>query len=139
MLEKAFIIFRLGSFSRNLRNELKFSRKIYFYDNGVRNAVISNYGLAENRPDIGALWENFLVAERLKKNAYGENWTNSWFWRTTEQQEIDYIEETAGELHAWEFKWNPVKSPKISKSFTRAYPDAKITAIHTENMEEFLL
>jgi len=139
LLEKAFIIFRLGSFSRNLRNELKFSRKIYFYDNGVRNAVISNYALAENRPDIGPLWENFLVAERLKKNAYVENWTNSWFWRTTEHQEIDYIEETAGELHAWEFKWNPVKSPKVSKSFTRAYPNATFTSIHPENIEEFLL
>lgn len=139
LLEQAFIIFRLSSFSRNLRNELKFSRKIYFYDNGIRNALISNFALAENRTDIGALWENFLVAERLKKNAYDENWVNSWFWRTTEQQEIDYIEESEGVLYAYEFKWNPLKTVKISKSFSRAYPHAKINIIHFDNIESFLL
>jgi uncharacterized protein len=139
LLEQAFIIFRLGSFSRNLRNELKFSRKIYFFDNGIRNALISNFTLAENRTDIGALWENFLVAERIKKNAYDENWINSWFWRTTEHQEIDYIEESGGVLNAFEFKWSQVKSVKISKSFTRAYPNAKLKIIHFENIEEFLL
>ena len=118
---------------------MKFSRKIYFYDNGVRNALISNYSIAENRNDIGALWENFLVSERLKKNAYDGNWTKSWFWRTTENQEIDYIEENNGKLNAFEFKWNKVKSSRISKSFTRAYPNASFKVIHFENMEEFLL
>ncbi|MGD2035234.1 MAG: ATP-binding protein [Bacteroidales bacterium] len=139
LLEKAYVVFRLGSFSRNLRNELKFSRKIYFFDLGIRNALISDYTLAENRPDIGALWENFLVAERLKKNTYDENWTNSWFWRTTEHQEIDYIEETGGTLNAYEFKWNPGKNIRVSKTFTKTYPDANFKIIHLNNMEEFLL
>ncbi len=139
LLEQAYIIFRLGSYSRNLRNELKFSRKIYFYDLGIRNALISNFTLAENRTDIGVLWENFLVVERLKKNNYEENWINSWFWRTTEHQEIDYIEETGGILNAYEFKLNAGKSVRVSKSFTRAYPDANFKVIHFDNIEEFLL
>ncbi|MBN1159456.1 MAG: DUF4143 domain-containing protein [Bacteroidales bacterium] len=109
------------------------------FKNGIRNALISDYSLIENRPDAGALWENFLVAESLKKNAYEENWVNSWFWRTTAQREIDYLEETEGQLHAYEFKWNPLKALRISKSFSRAYPNAKVRVIHFENLEEFLL
>lgn len=139
LLEQAYIIFRLGSFSRNLRNELKFSRKIYFYDNGVRNTLISDFTIAENRADIGSLWENFLASERLKKNSYAENWVNSWFWRTTEQKEIDYLEEADGKLSAFEFKWNPAKPIRISKSFTKAYPDTKVKVIYPDNIEEFLL
>ncbi|MBN1181789.1 MAG: ATP-binding protein [Bacteroidales bacterium] len=139
LLEQAYIIFRLGSFSRNLRNELKYSRKIYFYDNGVRNTLISNYTIAENRSDIGQLWENFLVAERLKKNSYDENWINSWYWRTTEQQEIDYIEEYEGRLHAYEFKWNNTASARIKKTFTRSYPNADFCVIYPDNVEKFLL
>ncbi len=139
LLEQAYVVFRLGSFSRNLRNELKFSRKIYFFDLGIRNALISNFTIAENRTDIGALWENFLVAERLKKNSYDENWINGWFWRTSEHQEIDYIEETGETLNAYEFKWNPAKNVKVSKSFIRAYPHADFKIIHPNNIEEFLL
>ena len=139
LLEQAFVIFRLGSFSRNLRNELRFSRKIYFYDNGVRNALISNFEIPENRTDIGALWENFLVSERLKLNEYTDNWVNSWFWRTSEQKEIDYLEESNEKLHAYEFKWNPNSKAKITKSFSKAYPQAIIKVIHRENFEEFLL
>lgn len=139
LLEQTFIIFRLGSFSRNIRNELKFSRKLYFYDNGIRNALISNFTIAETRQDIGALWENFSVSERVKKNSYDENWINSWFWRTTEHQEIDYLEESEGILAAYEFKWNPGKSVKVSKSFTRAYPDVNFKVIHIDNIEEFLI
>lgn len=139
LLEQAYVIYRLGSFNRNLRNELKFSRKIYFYDLGIRNALISNFGISENRADIGALWENFLVTERLKKNNYNENWINSWFWRTTEHQEIDYIEESEGNLNAYEFKWKPHKKILPSKSFIRAYPEANFKIIHFDNAEDFLL
>jgi len=139
LLEQAFVIFRLGSFSRNLRNELRFSRKIYFFDNGVRNALISNFEIPENRTDVGALWENFMVSERLKLNTYRDSWVNSWFWRTTEQQEIDYLEEADGKLTAWEFKWNPNAKARISKSFSNAYPDASLHIVHRENFEEFLL
>lgn len=139
LLEQAYIIYRLGSFSRNLRNELKFSRKIYFFDNGVRNALIANFNLAENRPDTGALWENFIISERIKKNAYSEVLKNCWFWRTTERQEIDLIEESDGALSAFEFKINSYKPVKISKTFLNAYPNAVIKTIHPENMEEFVL
>lgn len=139
LLEQVFIIFRLWSFSNNLGNELKFSRKFYFMDNGIRNALISDFKLAENRTDIGALWENFLVSERLKKNTYEESWVNCWFWRTAAHQEIDYIEESPGRLNAYRFQWDPARPVKISKSFTRAYPRATIKIIHPENFEEFLL
>ena len=110
LLEKCFIVFRLMSFSRNMRNELRKSRKIYFYDNGIRNAIIGNLAPIETRmpTDIGALWENFAIAERVKKNAYDRRYCNSWFWRTKTQTEVDYIEELDGKLHAFEFKWHPV-------------------------------
>lgn len=139
ILEHAFIIFRLGSFSKNLRNELKFSRKIYFYDNGIRNALISDFDIAENRKDIGALWENFLVSERLKLNAYRGHFINNWFWRTTESQEIDYIEESGEQLKAYEFKWSSPSKPRISKTFSRAYPQAHIEFIDRDHVEDFLL
>eukprot|EP01035_Chromulina_nebulosa_P040785 gene40785-55132_t len=106
LLEKAFIVFRLPSFSRNLRNELKKSRKIYFYDNGLRNAVIKQFNALAFRNDVGALWENFLVTERMKTLEYQRVFANRYFWRTHAQQEIDYIEERGGQLHAYEFKWN---------------------------------
>jgi hypothetical protein len=139
LLEQAFIVFRLGSFSRNLRSELKKSRKIYFYDNGIRNALIANFNQIENRTDIGALWENFMVAERVKQQAYGQVWVNHWYWRTTEQQEIDLIEEADGTINAYEFKWNPKDKAKIPNSFKQAYPDAQCKIIDRENMELFLL
>lgn len=139
LLEQTFIIFRLGSFSRNLRNELKSSRKIYFYDNGIRNAIIANFSQAETRPDIGALWENFLVSERKKKLSYDGMWRNTWFWRTTDQKEIDYLEEGDGQLYAYEFKWNPKAKSKEPKQFAEAYPDSKFAVITPENMNEFLL
>jgi predicted AAA+ superfamily ATPase len=104
ILEKAYIVFRLGSFSRNLRNELKSSRKIYFYDNGIRNAVISNFSQIENRTDAGALFENYAVSECMKYKAYTPWYANSWFWRTTAMQEVDYIEEKDGNIYAYEFK-----------------------------------
>jgi ATPase len=139
LLEQSYIIFRLSSFSRNLRNELKSSRKIYFYDNGIRNAVIANFSLAETRSDIGALFENFLVSERIKYLQYNRLWHNTWFWRTTAMQEIDLIEEGDGKLMTYEFKWNPKRSAKFPKAFSDNYPEATFTVITPDNIEEFLL
>ncbi len=139
ILEKNFIVFRLGSFSRNLRNELKLSRKIYFWDLGVRNAVISNFTHLENRTDIGALWENFVISERMKQHAIQGNWVNTWFWRTQQQKEIDLIEEGNGTLQAFEFKWNPSKANiKVPESFAKAYPNTSFTVISQHNVDEFL-
>jgi len=139
LLEKAFVIFRLGSFARNLRNELKFSRKIYFYDNGIRNSLISNFNQIEMRDDRGALWENFLVAERIKKLHYNEIWANSYFWRTKDQKEIDYIEEQDGAISAFEFKWNLNKQPKINAAFRATYNVETMQVISPDNVESFLL
>ena len=139
LLEQCFVIFRLGSFSRNLRNELKSSKKIFFYDNGIRNALIANFSLAETRKDIGALWENFLVSERQKKLEYDQLWKNNWFWRTTDQKEIDYIEESDGIIQAFEFKWNPTAKYKIPKQFLENYQESTFEIITPNNVEEFLL
>lgn len=138
LLEQTFVIFRLTSFSRNLRNELKSSRKIYFYDNGIRNALIANFNQVENRNDVGALWENFIISERIKYLQYSGIWTNFWFWRNKEQREIDFIEEAGGKIHAYEFKWNPEAKYKVPKSFIDAYPNSQFTIIHPDNMENFI-
>lgn len=122
LLEKTFVIFRLNSFSRNLRNELKKSKKIYFYDNGVRNAVINNFSPLSLRSDTGALWENYFISERKKFNAYHSIYANTWFWRTHAQQEVDYIEERDGVLHAFEIKWNERKRSRLPSSFAETYP-----------------
>ena len=139
LLEKCYIIFRLPSFSRNLRHELKSSRKIYFYDNGIRNALIADYRAPEVRQDIGALWENFVIAERMKSNEYYHRWVNRYFWRTKQQQEIDYLEESGGKLHAYEMKWNPRAKASITKTFTEAYPNSEFKVISTDNIADFLL
>ncbi len=139
LLEQTFVIFRLGSFNRNLRTELKKSRKIYFYDNGIRNALIADFRMAELRQDKGALWENFLMAERMKVNAYHNRWVNRYFWRTKQQQEIDYLEESDGQLNAFEFKWQSSKEPKVTKTFVNAYAEAKVNFITKENFETFIL
>jgi predicted AAA+ superfamily ATPase len=138
LLEQSYIIFRLTSFSRNQRNELKKSRKVYFFDNGIRNSLIANFEQIENRTDIGALWENYLVSERVKYLAYQQKWVNNWYWRTTEQQEIDYVEEENGQLSAYEFKWNPKAKGSVPNSFKKTYPTATINIIHRENFEQFL-
>jgi predicted AAA+ superfamily ATPase len=138
MLEQSFVIFRLGSFARNLRSELSKSRKIYFYDNGIRNAMIENLSSVETRTDTGALWENFLISERMKFRGNTERWCNHYFWRTKEQQEIDYIEEEDGKLRAFEFKWNPHSKAKITKTFIAAYPQAENHIITPENYVGFV-
>ncbi len=139
LLEQAFIVFRLPAFSRNHRKELKRGRKIYFYDVGIRNAVLSNFAPLELRQDTGGLWENFLISERMKVLNYNDIYANTYFWRTQDQQEIDYIEERDGMLHACEFKWKPKPAYKFSKSFTEAYPYHRLNVINRENFEEFLL
>lgn len=139
LLEQIQIIFRLGSFSRNLRNELKMSKKIYFYDNGIRNALIGNFNDIELRDDQGKLWENYMISELKKKKEYSGSYALSYFWRTTQQQEIDYIEDKDGKLTAYEFKWNPKKKAKISKTFLNAYPNTEIVTVTPENYYEVLL
>ncbi len=139
LLEKAFIIFRLTPLSRNSRNEISTNRKIYFYDNGIRNALIANFNKPGLRQDTGALWENFLVAERLKRNHYSGTWVNSFFWRTAGKQEIDYIEEGNGKFFAYEFKWNPQAKVKFPKAFINSYPGTEFKIIHRDNVEEFLV
>ena len=139
LLEQCYIIFRLPSYARNLRNELKSSRKIYFYDNGIRNALIADYNAPEIRQDIGALWENFVISERKKSNEYNKKWTNRYFWRTKQQQEIDYLEEYGGKLHAYEVKWNPKAKASISKTFTDAYSNVEFKVITPDNIADFLM
>ncbi|MDY0086037.1 MAG: ATP-binding protein [Bacteroidales bacterium] len=138
ILEKAFIIFRLQSFSRNLRNEIKKGRKIYFYDNGIRNAVINQLQFWAGRQDKGALWENFLVSERLKHNSYGSRYVNTYFWRTTQQQEIDFVEEINGKLMAYEFKWNEKKNVRFPASFLNEY-HPEVAVIHRNNFRNFVM
>lgn len=133
LLEQTKIIFRLPSYSRNLRNELKFGRKIYFCDNGIRNALINNFSDMELRQDAGPLWENFMISELRKYNHYTQNYCNTYFWRTTQKQEIDYIEEKDGKLTAYEFKWNPKKKSRVSSTFTSAYPESIVKTINPDN------
>lgn len=138
LLEKTMVVYRLPSFSRNLRNELKKSRKIYFYDNGVRNAIIANFQPLDLRKDAGALWENFIISERYKFTQYNSIWCNRFFWRTKQQQEIDYIEDRDGKLYAFEFKWKSTKNAKPSLTFTKAYPENEFSIITPDNYQSFL-
>ncbi len=139
LLEKAFVLFRLPALSRNVRNEIKKGKKIYFLDNGIRNAVIDNFTPLASRTDTGALWENYLISERLKFLNNHNIQTSKYFWRTTQQQEIDYIEEHQQQLYAYEFKWNPKKSTvRFPKTFLRNYPNVQTKAITPANYEEFL-
>jgi len=139
LLEKVFVIFRLPSFSRNMRQELKKSQKIYFYDNGIRNALIQNFKSLELRTDTGALWENFMISERKKYAEYNQIFSNKYFWRTHSNQEIDYIEEKDGVLHAYEFKWNEKRAAKLPNSFAVNYPNHEFKVINRTNYLEFIL
>ncbi len=138
LLEKAFIIFRLRSFSRNLRNEIKNNRKVYFWDNGIRNIIIANMNAIDLRQDKGALWEIFLISERLKFLQYHKKITNNFFWRTTQQQEIDYVEESNGAISGYEFKWKHDDRLRVPKSFIATY-NATGRVISRENFRSFLL
>jgi predicted AAA+ superfamily ATPase len=138
LLEMSFVVYSLTSFSRNLRNEIKTNRKIYFYDNGVRNALIQNFNPLALRNDVGALWENFLMAERMKRNEYHRYYANTYFWRTVQQQEVDYVEERDGAIKGFEFKWNAKAKVSMPKPFIETY-DATIEVITKENFRDFVL
>lgn len=137
LLEKAYVLFRVNPFSRNLRNEIKTNRKIYFYDTGLRNALISNFNGLEFRQDKGALWENFLISERIKYLKYHKIYAKTYFWRTVQQQEIDWIEEIDGKIRAYEFKWKSKKKVKFPKKFVDTYK-AEVKVIDTDNYYEFI-
>ncbi|TVQ44883.1 MAG: ATP-binding protein [Saprospirales bacterium] len=137
ILEKGYIVFRLNSFSRNIRNEIKFNKKIYFWDNGVRNLIIGNFAQLDIRLDKGALWENFLISERRKQNLYKNTFAKMYFWRTKQQQEIDYIEECNGKITAFEFKWKQKKT-RFPRNFLNTY-QADGIEIHRENFREFIV
>ena len=139
LLEKSFIVFRLVPFARNLRNEISTKRKIYFYDTGIRNALLSAYQPLSLRVDTGQLWENFIICERFKKIEYDRIFCNSYFWRTLQQQEIDYIEELNGEFSLYEFKWNPAREHyRFSTTFQTQYPVHQKIVVTPQNMDDFL-
>ena len=139
LLEKCYIVFRLGAFNRNLRTELKKSKKIYFYDNGIRDAVSQNFAPLSMRNDVGALWENFFISERIKSNEYEGRYAKSYFWRTTQQQEIDYIEEADGQFTAFEMKWNPrKKTTPFPAVCLKTYPVAQEAVVTPDNYLEWL-
>lgn len=140
LLEKCYVVFRLSALSRNVRTELKKSRKVYFYDNGIRNALIHNFNPTSIRQDMGALWENFFISERVKFNHYNGRYVNMYFWRTTQQQEIDYVEETDGAMTAFEMKWNPKKAnAAIPTAFLNAYLVKETVTITPENYMNHLI
>lgn len=140
LLEKCYVIFRLNAFNRNLRTELKKSKKVYFYDNGIRNAVIQNFAPLSLRQDVGALWENFFISERIKANHYNGRYAKCYFWRTTQQQEIDYIEESDGNFIAFEMKWNPNKrQTNFPSPFLKTYPVKQTAIITPESYMEWLV
>ncbi len=138
ILEKAFVITRVGGFSRNLRKEVTGKAKYYFLDNGVRNAVIGQYNLLNSRNDTGALWENFVVAERLKKRSYTGIYGTYHFWRTYDGKEIDYVEERDGGLFGFECKWSLKKQEKAPKKWREAYPNATFSVITPDNYLDFV-
>jgi predicted AAA+ superfamily ATPase len=138
LLEQAFVVFTLPALSRNVRNEIKKGRKIYFYDNGIINAVTNNFKMLRNRKDVGSLWENYLISERAKTLQLKNLRAKKYFWRTTQQQEIDYIEESQEQMLAAEFKWNPAKVNQFSKTFLNAYPEAITQFVTPENYFEFI-
>jgi hypothetical protein len=139
LLEKAFVLFSLGGYSGNLRNEVKRKNKYYFYDVGIRNTLIANLNPLELRDDQGALWENFIMLERLKSRSYLGIDANPFFWRTWEGKEIDLVEERGGKLWTYEFKWNPGKAAILPKVFAEAYPGSPFEVVHRDNWAAFLL
>jgi predicted AAA+ superfamily ATPase len=136
ILEKAYVVFRRPSFSRNLRNEIKKGWKIYFYDNGIRNAAIGQFQPLSLRSDTGALWENFLISKRRKQLIYRHSTAGQYFWRTMQQQEIDYVEEKDSKLIAFEMKWNPRETVRFPLTFTQTY-QAEGQVITRSNYRDF--
>jgi uncharacterized protein len=139
LLSKVFIIFKIEGFSRNLRKEIVKSGRWYFYDNGIRNAIINNFNRLDLRNDVGDLWENYLAYERVKKQNYSKIKTNNYFWRTYDQQELDWLEEKGDKLEGFEFKWNENKKVKIPLAFSKAYPEANFSVISKNNYLDFII
>lgn len=139
LLEKSFVILRLGGFSRNLRQEVTRKAKYYFLDTGIRNALIAQFNGPDQRNDLGQLWENFIIVERLKHRAEAGIWANMYFWRTYDQQEIDLVEEREGRLFGYECKWSPKKVQPVPSNWERAYPEAEFNVIQSENYQDFVL
>ena len=137
LLEKAFVVQRLTGFSRNLRNEITKNCRYYFLDNGIRNALINNFNLLEQRNDVGELWENYIIIERLKRQEYLSGAANNYFWRTYTKQELDFVEEREGRLFGYEIKWGKAK-PRPPKEWLSAYPEASFEMINRENYLEFI-
>lgn len=137
LLSKVFILHKVEGFSRNLRKEITKNSRWYFLDNGIRNAVIANFNPIESRNDIGALWENYMISERLKYQEYNRLSSNNYFWRTYEQQEVDWVEERDGSLFGYEFKWKESKV-KIPTQWKNAYPDSSFEVINKDNFEKWL-
>ena len=137
LLEKAFIIKKIGGFSRNLRKEVIKTNRYYFFDNGILNAIINNFNIVEHRNDIGMLWENFMVMERIKKQHYNKIYSNNYFWRTYDQKEVDFVEEREGKLFGYEFKWKNKKT-KIQQEWLNTYENASFEVINKENFLQFL-
>ncbi|MFA9192427.1 ATP-binding protein [Flavobacterium sp. FZUC8N2.13] len=138
LLSKVFVLFKIEGFSRNLRKEIVKSSRWYFYDNGILNGIVNNFNKPENRNDIGALWENYLASERIKKQHYQKIKTNNYFWRTYDQQELDWLEEKGEELTGFEFKWNENRKTKIPTAFAKAYPEASFDVINKQNYLDFI-
>lgn len=139
ILEKNFIVFSLNAFSKNQDNELKKGRKVYFWDNGLRNRIVKNFTPMELRDDVGALWENFIISERKKKLSQENQYKDTFFWRNTQQAEIDYLEVKNNEIEAFEIKYSPNITVKFTKSFTEKYHPKSTQVIHKENFWDFLL
>ena len=138
LLEQCFVVFRLSGLNRNLRSELKKGKKFYFYDNGIRNAILQNFAPLNLRQDVGALWENFFVSERKKYNLYHLRFVNSYFWRTQQQQEIDLIEESDGIFYAFEIKWSEKRKVTFHENFLKAYNPKETNVVSPQNYLNYL-
>jgi predicted AAA+ superfamily ATPase len=138
LLEKCYVLYNLRGFNRNLRSEVTKKSKYYFYDTGIRNALINNYNPLDKRTDVGALWENFMVMERIKYRAYNRIFAQEYFWRTWEKKEIDLIEESGGVLHCYEFKWSATKQPRMPAHFHETYPNSTFEVVSPENFLDYL-
>lgn len=138
LLSKVFVVYKVQGFSRNLRNEITKTNRWYFYDNGIRNALIMNFNSLTLRNDAGELWENYLLSERIKFQKYTGMHVNNYFWRTYQQQEIDWIEERNGQLFAYEIKWNPKKKSKVPSAWAKAYPDSTFEVISADNYLDWI-
>ncbi len=138
LLEKVFVVYKVRGFSRNLRKEVTKNSRYYFYDNGVRNALIQNFNPLALRNDVGQLWENYLLIERRKVNAAAQRSANTYFWRTYDQKEIDYLEERGGKIYGYEFKWQGEMKKSTRREFYKTYPNAELNTVTQEKFEEFL-